>query len=330
VRQPTSVLINIVRSAPSSTEYLLLHRKPTSYGEEPIWQGVTGGVEDNESLEDTARRELSEETGFVPISLRSIGFSYCFPILEQLNPSFPAGTTENREHAFLAEVLGGIEPVLSDEHDSFRWCDIEDALSLLKYPNNIEALQRSNESLLGWRLLQLVEHNPTWLTEFQALHDVLSTELFPLVKAIHHVGSTSIPGLLAKPILDVDVEIADYTNFSIVVHYLERLGYIYQGEQGVQDRHAFSQVDQSAPRCSPHREWITQHLYVCPSWSKELQRHLLFRDYLRSNADARQEYASIKRSVAVVSGRDRKAYANIKEERARTFVESVIFKASLY
>jgi GrpB-like predicted nucleotidyltransferase (UPF0157 family) len=285
---------------------------------------VTGGLEENEGLEDAARRELWEETGITPTALHAVGFSYSFPIMDEWKRYYPAGSSEITEHTFVATAQEQAEPRLSAEHEAWRWCAIEQAIALLRYPNNIEALQRCNESLLGWQALILTPYDPNWQREFDDLRRVLQAALAPLAAAVHHVGSTAIPDLVAKPVLDIDVEIADYSLFPTVVERLTGLGYEYRGEQGIADRHAFRQVDQSVPRCSPHREWTAQHLYVCPSFSKELERHLLFRDYLRQHPEARREYGDIKMAVAGKSNRDRKLYASLKEIEARAFVERVI------
>ncbi len=145
---------------------------------------------------------------------------------------------------------------------------------------------------------------------------------------IHHVGSTSIPGLTAKPIIDLDLEIPDYSHLPSVETKLARLGYSNAGDQGIPDRLAFTREGDRVPYSDPPRKWIEHHLYVCPSFGVELHRHLQFRGFLLAHPEAREEYVRIKRQIEAESNDDRKRYATIKEERARAFVEGILAKAS--
>ena len=109
---------------------------------EGFWQGVTGGLEEGENLTQAARRELAEETGFVPSSLEKIDYSYTFPIHDKWKEMYPSGVNEIVEHVFIAFIDGHTEPKLSNEHDTWEWCSVDRALGKLKYPGNIEALKR--------------------------------------------------------------------------------------------------------------------------------------------------------------------------------------------
>lgn len=175
----------------------------------------------------------------------------------------------------------------------------------------------------------LVPYDPQWKDWFEALRKVLSQALGISEARIHHVGSTSIPGLISKPILDIDLEIPDYGEFPKVSSSLSTLGYTDNGDQGIKDRIAFKRKDDTVPFCAPTREWINHHLYVCPSDSQELLRHIRFRDGLLRDPVARMEYARIKKEIEAESDGDRKKYALIKETRARAFVEGVLMKATV-
>jgi len=148
-----------------------------------------------------------------------------------------------------------------------------------------------------------------------------------LAIAIEHVGSTSIPGIKAKPIIDIDVVIQNYTVFPDVVERLARLGYTHNGDQGIPHREAFKRQDECTPRTTLPQEWMHHHLYVCPASSEELRRHLAFRDYLRVNADARNAYERIKVAIAARSNGDRKVYAAIKETEYNEFFEHTLAAA---
>ena len=139
MRQPIQVLVYPVRTAGSRWEFLLLRRTASRGG---FWQGVTGGVEDEEGLVEAARRELLEETGLVPSALDQSDYSYSFPVEEEWRYLYAAGVEEIVEHVFLAWVDGQQEPTLTWEHDQWQWCSYHHALGLLAWPGNIEALKR--------------------------------------------------------------------------------------------------------------------------------------------------------------------------------------------
>ena len=170
----------------------------------------------------------------------------------------------------------------------------------------------------------LETHDVRWGQQFGELGEVYQQVLGPLALRIEHIGSTSIPGLLAKPILDIDIVISGYEVFPQVVAALERLGYAHNGDQGIPEREAFKSNDEFTPLTSPSRKWMLHHLYVCPEHSRELKRHISFRDALRASAQLRQEYEQLKISIAGKSGGDRKTYAQFKENECRKFVESVL------
>jgi 8-oxo-dGTP pyrophosphatase MutT (NUDIX family) len=149
MRQPVQVLIYPVKTVGSQWEVLLLRRTASRGG---FWQGVTGGVEDGETLVEAARRELYEETGLVPLSLEQIDYSYSFPVEEEWRDLYAAGVEEIVEYVFLAWVDGQQEPTITWEHDQGQWCSFHQALGLLAWPGNIEALKRC-ERLMKARVL---------------------------------------------------------------------------------------------------------------------------------------------------------------------------------
>jgi len=143
MKQPIQVLVYPVRADADGWEYLLLKRVPMpKLGLGGFWQGVTGGVEEGESLVNAALRELAEETGFVPSALEAINYSYSFPIQDEWRRYYESGVEEIEEHAFVAFVDQQQEPTISWEHDRWQWCGFSQALKLLTYAGNIEALKR--------------------------------------------------------------------------------------------------------------------------------------------------------------------------------------------
>lgn len=140
------------------------------------------------------------------------------------------------------------------------------------------------------RRVTVSPYDPQWPREFEAIRMELEAALGPLALRIEHVGSTSVPGLSAKPIIDMDVVIRDYDSFPEVVEKLALAGYEHEGDLGIPEREAF---------CYEGKGHLQKHhLYVCPQSSRELHRHLTFRDYLRAHPDAVKRYGEAKENAA--------------------------------
>ena len=150
------------------------------------------------------------------------------------------------------------------------------------------------------------------------LKDILGN----LAIEIHHVGSTSIPGMLAKPILDIDVEASDGVPIETISARLRLAGYQYQGTLGVTDRYAYGRESDSVPFVDPARVWMKHHLYVLPTGATELRRHLHFRDSLVASPELQAEYRELKQRCATAARGDRTMYQTAKE--ASPFFERVL------
>ena len=139
---PIQVLVYPVRYTGSDWEYLLLKRIPSRDG---VWQGVTGALEEGEGLEDAAKRELYEETGFTPLKIEKIDLIYSFSVTDEWRHLYDVDVKEIVEYVFVAYVGAG-EPVLDpQEHNQYEWCSIDEALQLLYWPNNKEALTQVHD-----------------------------------------------------------------------------------------------------------------------------------------------------------------------------------------
>ena len=166
-------------------------------------------------------------------------------------------------------------------------------------------------------IVELQPHNEIWAQQFNGLKSEFINELDSLILAVEHVGSTSIEGISAKPILDIDIVINDVSLFPKVCASLEKMGYIYQGNQGIEGREAFKiNANELLNRNKP-----PHHLYVCSLDSEELKRHLAFRDYLRQHPDEAKEYEVLKKSLAATVN-TREEYTEGKTE----FVEAILEK----
>ena len=153
-------------------------------------------------------------------------------------------------------------------------------------------------------IVEVVPYDSAWKSDFEKIKAEIEGALGDLIVAIEHVGSTSVEGLSAKPCIDIDVVIEDYSVFDAVVLNLEKLGYIHEGDLGIKDREAFKYT--SKPHLKKH------HLYVCPRSSQELHRHITFRDFLRGNPSAAQRYGCVKKRAAELFPNDIEKYIEYK------------------
>ncbi|MGD7044748.1 GrpB family protein [Jeotgalibacillus proteolyticus] len=171
--------------------------------------------------------------------------------------------------------------------------------------------------------ITIKKYNPEWKNVFRELKKVLEHSLGDYILRVEHVGSTSVEGLSAKPIIDLDVVISHREILPKVIEKLSELGYSHQGDQGIKGREAFKRANSTVPFSEKNTEWMAHHLYVCALDNEELKRHLAFRDYLRANRDACLAYEKLKRELARTSP-NRDVYTDGKEE----FVFAILKKAA--
>ena len=154
------------------------------------------------------------------------------------------------------------------------------------------------------RHVVVLPYDAGWERDFSEIRIELQAALGELALAIEHVGSTAVPGLSAKPNIDIDVVIRDYASFDAVVSALTAIGYHHEGDLGIAGREAFGYEGKDHLR--------KHHLYVCPQDSLELKRHIAFRDYLRDHPDAAREYSRIKEEGAALHPHDIDGYIEHK------------------
>lgn len=119
---------------------------------------------------------------------------------------------------------------------------------------------------------KLVPHNPQWEADFQTESNAILIALGGIATTIHHIGSTSIPGIFAKPIIDILVEVVAVALVDGKNSVMESIGYECMGEYGISGRRYFRKLDSRGVR--------THHLHVFNAGSEQVVRHLAFRDYL--------------------------------------------------
>ena len=154
------------------------------------------------------------------------------------------------------------------------------------------------------RKVIVLPYDTAWQSAFEKIKHEIEEAIGALIIAIEHIGSTSVEGMSAKPCIDIDVIIKDYTVFANVVDGLKKIGYIHEGNLGIKDREAFKYLDK--------KHLQTHHLYVCPQNSEELHRHITFRDFLRSNPEAVKRYSQIKEKAAELFPNDIDGYIEYK------------------
>lgn len=152
--------------------------------------------------------------------------------------------------------------------------------------------------------IEVVDHDPRWREAFQREAQRICSALAPEVRALHHIGSTSVPGLCAKPIIDILIECDEVSRLDAKRPAMEALGYEAMGEFGIAGRRFFQGRRADGTR--------TRHVHAFVAGSPELLRHLAFRDYLIANPAEASRYASLKRALAGRHPNDREAYAEGK------------------
>jgi GrpB-like predicted nucleotidyltransferase (UPF0157 family) len=159
--------------------------------------------------------------------------------------------------------------------------------------------------------MSIVAYDPRWPSEFERLATRIKTALGGLDARVEHVGSTAVPGLAAKPIIDLDVVVARTADVQPAISLLSTMGYVHEGDLGIPGREAFRWPAGEA----------RHHLYLLLEGASELKRHLAFRDALRANTALRDAYATLKHALAAEHGADRMAYTDGKSEFIRAALE---------
>lgn len=172
-----------------------------------------------------------------------------------------------------------------------------------------------NEILIGGiekREIVIVDYDPCWPGLFQKHADILSRVLGRRALAIEHVGSTSVPGLAAKPIIDIDVIVADSSDEAIYLPDIVEAGYVLRVREPDWHQHRMFRTPE-----------LDVHVHVFSQDCVEVSRHLAFRDQLRTCPEDRLLYESVKRKLTKEDWSDMNAYAAAKSE----IVEQILARA---
>ena len=155
------------------------------------------------------------------------------------------------------------------------------------------------------KFVNIVAHDPAWANAFREEDSALREAAGAALVRLHHIGSTSVPGLAAKPIIDLLGEARSLKAIETVTPDIEALGYEALGAFGLPGRRYFRKCAEDGHR--------THHLHIYAEGDAELTRHLAFRDYLRANAEMRDAYGALKRQLTAEGPTEAEVYMDGKD-----------------
>lgn len=166
------------------------------------------------------------------------------------------------------------------------------------------------------RKVEVIPHDPKWREAFEVESKPLVDVLGENVVAIHHIGSTAIPNIYAKPIIDLLVEVKDLIKIDQQSAAIKPLDYQVMGEFGIPRRRFFRKDNREGIR--------THHIHIFEVGSAQIKRHLAFRDYLIAHPEEARQYSDLKRKLAQEYPTDIEGYINGKD----SFIKEIDLKAA--
>lgn len=164
-------------------------------------------------------------------------------------------------------------------------------------------------------MITVTQYNPKWKQDFNNLKSMYECSITDAKIEIEHIGSTSVEGLCAKPVVDIAIVYYNESDFDNIKSQLESIGYEHRGDLGITNREAFNYVG--------NEKLVEHHLYVCLDGILSLRNQLLFRNYLRKNKDAVIEYSKLKKKLALKYEIDEYCYHKTE------FITSILKKCGL-
>lgn len=155
-------------------------------------------------------------------------------------------------------------------------------------------------------LVKVVPHNPQWKKDFATESEQITIALGENLVTVHHIGSTAIPHIYAKPIIDFLVEVKNINLVEEKNSAMKALGYKAMGEFGLVGRRYFRKKNPSGIR--------THHVHIYQVDSSEIKRHLAFRDYMIAHPEDAEQYSKLKRELAKKYPYDIEGYMDGKDE----------------
>jgi GrpB-like predicted nucleotidyltransferase (UPF0157 family) len=163
--------------------------------------------------------------------------------------------------------------------------------------------------------IEVVDYDPHWPETFEVLRLRIWAALSDIALSVEHVGSTSVPGLAAKPIIDISIVVPERSDVQTGISRLATLGYVHRGDLGIEGREAFANPD-GLP---------LHNLYLCPRDSVALANHLAIRNYLRTHPEAVRQYAELKKQLAERFPQDIDGYVDGKTPMLLTMLRATGF-----
>lgn len=163
------------------------------------------------------------------------------------------------------------------------------------------------------RIMEVVPYNPDWKDEYLKESEKIANFMKGEIVEIYHIGSTAIPGIFAKPVIDILVEVKDISNVDKYNSNMEELGYISAGEAGIEGRRFFFKGLYTR----------THHVHIFQTGSPEIKRHINFRDYMIAYPEEAKRYEELKKEVAIKFRYDSKGYCAGKD----AFIKDIDRKA---
>jgi GrpB-like predicted nucleotidyltransferase (UPF0157 family) len=172
--------------------------------------------------------------------------------------------------------------------------------------------------MMNMREIEVVNYDPSWPAHFEAERNVVGRALGDVATGIHHIGSTAVPGLAAKPIIDILLEVRDLAALDALNSEMEGIGYKPMGEFGIPGRRYY-------PKGGDNR---SHQIHAFLRDDPNVGRHIAFRDYLRRHPEVAQEYAELKRRVARTCDNDIGRYCDGKDAYVKR-VEAIAIKEQI-
>jgi GrpB-like predicted nucleotidyltransferase (UPF0157 family) len=171
---------------------------------------------------------------------------------------------------------------------------------------------------MGAEQLVILAYDPRWPREFERLRQRALTVLGDLAVGVEHVGSTAVPGLAGKPVIDLDIVVSSPEDVAVAFDRLATVGYVREGRSGV-----VAAADGLTAAHWPRGE-RRHHLYIVIAGSRVHRERLAFRDYLRAHPEQTQCYADLKLHAARDAAGDWERYAQLKQDFVRRVLRAAL------
>jgi len=175
---------------------------------------------------------------------------------------------------------------------------------------------KKNISKTDKRRVGIVSYNPNWKEIYKEESKKIKNVLSDIIVDIHHIGSTAIPGIKAKPVIDILVEVKDIEAVDRYNNKMEELGYEVMGEYGIPKRRFFRKGGNNR----------THHIHIFQVGNEEIERHINFKEYLIAHPDKAREYSKLKEKLTNKYTYDVENYTNGKSD----FIKEIDRKAKLW